>query len=245
MLQASTWYADADADGFGDPNASTEACEQPEGYVENSEDCLDTDNTVYPGNARLNFLNSVCWTSMGMAWRHASDLNVDSGTDCDDQSAEVNPDMPEVCDGIDNDCNARVDENTDPDVPSWFYDGDQDGFGDPTIVLHACVSPAGYVADNTDCDDTTALTYPSAPEYCDGQDNNYNSIVDESAVDSALWFIDADGDGFGEASVLELSCTQPDNFVSNSEDCNDLSNQQYPVRRRSVTVKMTLRWAVG
>ena len=50
VLQASTWYADADADGFGDPNVQ-EACEQPEGYVENSEDCLDTDNTVYPGNA--------------------------------------------------------------------------------------------------------------------------------------------------------------------------------------------------
>ena len=46
-------------------------------------------------------------------------------------------------------------------------------------LARLCVS-AGYVADNTDCDDTTALTYPSAPEYCDGQDNNCNSIVDES-----------------------------------------------------------------
>ena len=229
VLRASTWYADADLDGFGDPNVSTEACEQPEGYVENSEDCLDTDNTVYPGNARFE-LPELCVLDLdGDGFGDMlPDLNVDSGTDCDDQSADVNPDMPEVCDGIDNDCNARVDENTDSDAPSWFYDGDQDGFGDPAIVLHACVSPAGYVADNTDCDDSTSITYPSAPEYCDGQDNNCNAIVDESAVDSDLWFIDADGDGYGEASVLELSCTQPENFVSNSEDCNDLSNQQHP-----------------
>jgi len=41
---AETWYADADGDGFGDPAAPTEACEPPEGHVDNAEDCDGADN---------------------------------------------------------------------------------------------------------------------------------------------------------------------------------------------------------
>ncbi|MEM9648169.1 MAG: hypothetical protein AAF969_06795 [Bacteroidota bacterium] len=39
----STWYADTDNDGLGNPASSMQACEQPEGYVSNSDD---TDDTV-------------------------------------------------------------------------------------------------------------------------------------------------------------------------------------------------------
>ncbi len=37
-----TWYADADGDGLGDAETSVMACEQPEGYVDNSDDDDDT-----------------------------------------------------------------------------------------------------------------------------------------------------------------------------------------------------------
>lgn len=44
-----TWFADADADGYGNPEATTMACAQPAGFVANSEDCNDGAATVYPG----------------------------------------------------------------------------------------------------------------------------------------------------------------------------------------------------
>lgn len=45
-----TFYADEDGDGFGNPSASKEACEQPNGYVANGIDCNDGDADMYPGN---------------------------------------------------------------------------------------------------------------------------------------------------------------------------------------------------
>ena len=44
-----TWYADADADGFGDPETPLQAATAPSGYVADATDCDDTDGTVHPG----------------------------------------------------------------------------------------------------------------------------------------------------------------------------------------------------
>lgn len=43
-----TFYADADADGFGDAAVTTEACIAPSGYVINSSDCNDQNNRINP-----------------------------------------------------------------------------------------------------------------------------------------------------------------------------------------------------
>jgi len=74
----------------------------------------------------------------------------------------------EICDGQDNDCDGQVDE----DVTTIFYqDADYDGFGNPAISINDCLPPAGYLADNTDCDDTNSSVYPGAEEICDDKDN--------------------------------------------------------------------------
>lgn len=42
------WYFDTDGDGFGG-DTSVVACSAPDGYVANTDDCRDTNATVYPG----------------------------------------------------------------------------------------------------------------------------------------------------------------------------------------------------
>ena len=66
-----------------------------------------------------------------------------------------------------------------------YADKDNDGFGDPNDSLSICflVQPAGYVVDNTDCDDTNAAINPGAAELpCNLTDENCNGNADEQLI---------------------------------------------------------------
>lgn len=98
-----------------------------------------------------------------------ADLDADgfsAQVDCDDLDAAVNPDADEVCNERDDDCDGNADGGS-VDAPTWFADGDADGFGDSAESVVGCDTPVDFVSDATDCDDSTPLVNPGATENCD------------------------------------------------------------------------------
>jgi parallel beta-helix repeat protein len=125
---------------------------------------------------------------------------------------------PEVCDGIDNDCDGSIDEGL--VFMNYYADADGDGFGNPSESVSSCTAPSGYVVDNTDCNDSNAAINPGAAEVCDGIDNDCDGSIDEGLV-FMNYYADADGDGFGNPSESVSSCTAPSGYVVDNTDCDD------------------------
>ena len=80
-----------------------------------------------------------------------------------------------------------------------------------------------------DCDDADASVNPATTEVCNDKDDNCEGTIDEStAADAAAWYADVDGDGFGDEATRRLACTQPDGYVSDNLDCDDLEAEVSP-----------------
>ena len=77
----------------------------------------------------------------------------------------MHPNAQEECDGIDNNCDTLIDDNSAVNQPTWYIDGDTDGFGDASVSTTSCNSPLGYVANDTDCDDGDGTIQPDATKY--------------------------------------------------------------------------------
>ena len=243
-----SWYADADGDSFGDPAAVGWACVAPAGSVADATDCDDGQRSVYPGASEYcngqdddcdavvdesSAVDATAWyadvdgDSYGDAGNSLPSCTALSGrvadaTDCDDGDPTISPGDNERCDGVDDDCDSFVDEADAVDAPDWYRDADSDGFGDPSNTAAACTAPAGYVAEDTDCDDRDAAIAPDADELCNGIDDNCDGTIDEnSAIDASAWYLDGDGDSYGDAFSPFYACTQPAGYMADGSDCDD------------------------
>ena len=256
-VDASTWYADSDGDGYGDAASTTAACSQPSGFVAAATDCDDGDVAANPGADEYcdghdddcdgavdedSAVDAPTWYAdvdgdgYGDAASTTAACSQPSGyvgsaaaSDCDDGDASVNPGADERCDGVDDDCDGDVDEDSAVDAPTWYADTDGDGYGDASDTSAACSQPSGHVDVSSDCDDSDAAVYPGADEYCNGTDDDCDGDVDEdSAVDAATWHPDVDGDGYGDVSRSSVACSAPSGSVADGLDCDDHNVAVYP-----------------
>lgn len=247
-----TVYPDADSDGFGSSQQATERCASANpteptnpddrAYVYLDGDCNDDasdihpyalelcdglDNdcdtlvdgedgltlyTLYPDNDHDTYLNRQApYLGCDSALYHQQ-KDAPSETDCNDDAGAVHPGVP-----VADECaeTASADLNCDGVFPPADQDGD---------TFSPCEG---------DWADADPMSYPGAPEQCDGRDNDGDGQTDE-LDSSAPFYLDADLDGYGtpdQVTVLK-SCEDVEvlqhYYVTLAGDCDDTDAQVFP-----------------
>jgi hypothetical protein len=208
---AATFYADTDADGYGDVFDTSAACEAPAGYVADATDCDDLDPLTHPGSLEVcggvdedcdgttdedSAVDASTWYAdadsdgFGDAGGATFSCTVPTGyvanaTDCDDARAASFPGATEACNGTDDDCDGATDESDAIDRSTFYADADADGYGDAASTTLSCSLPTGFTTDATDCDDAAAGVNPGATEVCDSGDVDEDCDGDSDDADAS------------------------------------------------------------
>jgi len=147
------------------------------------------------GDTTVNVSGKPCGVNALPAPPPGCDIDADTywaiacgGSDCNDNNPLVHPGAPEICNGVDDNCDGQIDEAC-ADCLGAQYDGDSDGF-----------SSFGAGCGMIDCDDTNPNIHPGAAEIqCNGIDE------DCSGADfcPAQLCLDTDGDGYYQQAGCE------------------------------------------
>ncbi len=150
--------------------------------------------------------------------------------DCNDADPAIHPRVAEICNGIDDNCDGRIDEGFDQDGDGYTTcTGDCNDFnaavhpGAPEIcngVDDNCDGRIdegfdqdgdGYKTCTGDCNDANPAIHPGAVEICNGIDDNCNGIIDDR---------DMDGDGYTGCGGPDCDDSNPAVHPGAVEICN-------------------------
>ncbi len=166
-------------------------------------DCDDSDATFHPDAPDFvdNGFDNNC---DGVPGEDADGDGVASeasnGTDCRDDNANIYPGADEWCDQVDGDCDGTIDGPNPQGATVFSEDFDGDGYGNALVSAAFCEVPAGFVANDTDCNDANNLVYPGAADVADGVDHNCDGVPG----------VDADGDTWASTLSGGADCADGD-----------------------------------
>jgi large repetitive protein len=229
---ASTWFTDVDVDGYGNADTSIEACSQPPGYVDNSDDCDDSNSGLNPdtpwyadgdgdgdgdGYGDSNLVVHQCFQPAGF------EFNPD---DCDDDDPLEHP-------GI-----------------TWYADSDWDGYGDSDTPSECKRAVDTDVIDHSDCDDSDPTEHPGVIWYADVDGDTYGDsasvntceranltdVLDNTDCDdgdwtenpAVIWYADSDGDTYGDPASSNACQRVESTDVTDDTDCDDTDSSEHP-----------------
>jgi len=113
--------------------------------------------------------------------------------DCDDDNSHIYPGAPQLCDGVNNDC----------DSLHWPSLTGTNEFDDDLDSVSECEG---------DCDDTVLAAHPFAQEVtCDGIENDCDPLTPDAP--------DRDGDNFDVCDLTDI--VNPDGQATDCDDTND------------------------
>ena len=154
-IDALAWYEDHDGDTYGNSAVTVDACTAPLDWVDNGDDCDDLNPNINPGEPEL------CDSIDNNCNQQTDEGNPGGGQACDTGNAGVcsagtttcqsgtlvcvqdQASTPEVCDGLDNDCDGAPDN------------GDLCG-GSQICVAGACQCDIGFTNCFGQCVDTSS-----------------------------------------------------------------------------------------
>ena len=244
-----TYYADGDGDGYGAGDAIL-SCTPPANTVSNNEDCDDNANAINPAaqeicNAGIDddcdgTADDADNTVTGQGTYYADGdgdgygagaailactapaNTVSNNEDCDDNAAAINPGATEICNSIDDNCDASIDEGvilTVPTSPATYtsysvnhLDGASNNYVDACSVLgQISEAPGGNVLGNTTVSSVLSamVATSNADGYIYGRRKYTVNASSTGAATLKLYFTQADFDNYNSSNsqFLDLPTT--------------------------------------